>query len=74
MTQYASIQLIVLNWMNLLILIYTGANRPMKDRFSNRLEMANELFVCFISLCWYLFTDWVLDKNHQTDRLNLKYH
>jgi hypothetical protein len=36
----------------------------MIGRQANRLEMANELSVCFISFHYYFFTDWVLDANN----------
>jgi hypothetical protein len=74
MKEFSGLQLLVLNLMNLLILIYTGLSQPLIGRLANRLEMANELSVCFISFHWYFFTDWVLDENHQTNYdLHYKY-
>ena len=68
MGHISGIQLLFINLMNLAILVYTGYNYPLKTKFANRLEMFNELFVCFITLHMYFFTDWVLDKNNQTDK------
>jgi len=59
----SSLQLLFLNWMNLIILIYVGINFPLGDKYQNRLEMFNELSVCFITFHMYFFTDYVLDKN-----------
>jgi len=59
----SSLQLLFLNWMNLIILIYVGINYPLGDKYQNRLEMFNELSVCFITFHMYFFTDYVLDKN-----------
>lgn len=43
------VSMVLLCWMNLAILIYTGMIRPLEERFMNRLEMFNELFVCMIT-------------------------
>jgi hypothetical protein len=49
------------------MLIYIGYNNCLIGKWANRLEMFNELSVCFISFHMFFFTDWVLDKNSQTD-------
>lgn len=50
------------------MLIYVGYNNSLIGKWANRLEAFNELCVCFISFHMYFFTDWVLDKNNQTDK------
>ena len=73
-TTLSGIQLLLINLCNLTMLIYIGHNYSLIGRWANRLEMFNELSVCFISFHMYFFTDWVLDKNNQTDKdLQYKY-
>ena len=43
------VSLVLICWMNLAILIYTGMVRPLEERFMNRLEMFNELFVSMVT-------------------------
>jgi len=57
-----------INFSNLAMLIYVGYNNSLLGKFSNRLEMFNELMVCFITFHMYFFTDWVLGKNGQPDK------
>jgi hypothetical protein len=68
LTTLSGIQLMCINYSNLVMLIYVGYNSCLIGRWANRLEMFNELSVCFISFCMYFFTDWVLDKNNQIDK------
>lgn len=42
-------QLMLLNYLNLIILIYVGGVRPFNNKYDNRLESFNELCVCWIS-------------------------
>ena len=73
MTSLSGIQLLLINLLNLCILVYTGQNYPLKGWLANRLEMFNELSVCFISFHMYFFTDWVLDDHAQVNR-DLQYN
>ena len=57
----SAIQLLLINLLNLCMLIYVGHNNSLLGKLSNRLEMFNELFVCYISFHMYFFTDWVLN-------------
>jgi len=50
------------------MLIYVGYNDSLLGKFANRLEMFNELMVCFITFHMYFFTDWVLGKSGQPDK------
>ena len=68
METFGAIQLMFINFSNLAMLIYIGYNDSLIGKFANRLEMFNEIMVCFISFHMYFFTDWVLDKNNQPDK------
>ena len=59
--EYSGMQLLILNFMNLFILIYVAASNPIQERFRNRLEIFNELFVCYCTQHMYFYTDWVLE-------------
>ena len=58
----------IIEYLNLAILIYTGQNYPLIGKFRNRLECFNELSVCIITFHYVLYTDYVLNKNNETDR------
>lgn len=60
---YSGLVLVLVNFMNLAQLVYVGMTRPLIGKLFNRLEMFNELFVCFITFHMCFFTDWVLDVN-----------
>ena len=57
------IQSIIL--INLFSLIYKGNNNPQISRFSNRIELFNEAFVCIVTLHLMFYTDWVPDSQTQ---------
>ena len=59
---YSGLTLVLLCLMNLAMLIYVGIVEPLIERRFNRLEIFNELFVCFITFHMCFFTDWVLDE------------
>ena len=50
------------------MLIYVGYNSSFIEKWANRLEMFNEISVCYISFHMYFFTDWVLGPNNQPDK------
>ena len=49
----------LLLFLNLAILIYTGYNHPLEGRMRNTLEYFNEIMVCYITFHMFYFTDWV---------------
>jgi hypothetical protein len=65
--EYSGLQLLILNMMNLFILIYVAGSNPIQDKFRNRLEIFNELFVCYCTQHMYFYTDWVLDEHGNPD-------
>ena len=65
--EYSGMQLLILNMMNLIILMYVAGSNPIQERFRNRLEIFNELFVCYCTQHMYFYTDWVLDKHGNPD-------
>jgi hypothetical protein len=50
----------------LAILIYTTAVTALIGKLQNRLEISNELCVCFITFHMFYFTDWALGYDIQT--------
>ena len=73
METLGAIQLMMINYSNLVMLIYVGGNSSLIGKWANRLEMFNELSVSYISFHMYFFTDWVLDKQGQPDK-DLQYN
>jgi len=52
--------------MNLAILIYTGRNLPLVGKLNNRLEVFNEMSVCYVTFNMTVFTHWTLGYNIST--------
>ena len=61
---YSGLNLCMIEYFNLFMLMYVGYTRPLISKFSNRLEMFNELFVCYITFHMKFFSSWVLDENN----------
>ena len=52
--------MIILNLMNLGIMTYTAYVNPLIGVLQNRVEIFNELLLCFIAFHMLFFTDWAL--------------
>jgi hypothetical protein len=68
MDNYSGLNLVLFMCMNLFMLMYVGWTRPLIGKFSNRLEIFNELFVSFITIHMAFFTDWVLDEKYLANK------
>ena len=56
----SGIQLVLMNLLNLAVLIYTAKYSALIGKLPNRLEISNEICVCFITFHMFYFTDWCL--------------
>lgn len=52
-------QILIVEFINIFMLIYTGYFKPVYGTFENRLEIFNEFQVCICTLMVIQFTDWV---------------
>lgn len=59
------LQLICLNFVNLLLSMYLGSVKPFKIRSRNRLELTNEMFNSLATVHFCCFTDFVEDISTQ---------
>ena len=55
----------VLLYLNLLLIIYQGGQRPFNTAFKNRIELINEVTICICTLHMMLFTDFVTSHRGQ---------
>ena len=65
LTDYPILQIICLNLMNLLILIYITEVQPFFGRFRNRIELMNDFGQILLSFHIMYFTDWVSSPDTQ---------
>ena len=56
---YITLQICLFYYSNLFISIFQGQFSPLKGKLQNRLQLMNEIFVCFIAYFSMLFTDYV---------------
>ena len=61
------VQIYGLIFLNLAIIIYNGLCQPMASRLDRRLELFNELMVCFSTISMLLVTDWNPSPHLQYD-------
>ena len=54
-------QIICLNLLNMIVLIYQGYFRPLNSRQMNNQELMNEIFIQYCSYMMILFSDFVID-------------
>ena len=66
LAHHSGLQLVYMMWLNLLILIYMGRNLPLVGKLSNRLEVFNEVSVCFITFQMTFFTHYSLGYDIKT--------
>jgi len=61
MKDYITFQLFILFGLNLMLLIYQGANRPLTWKIRNRIELFNEACITVVCIHLCVFTDFVTD-------------
>ena len=61
------IQVMMIAYVNQLQLMYQGYHSPLISVFKNRIEVMNEMLVVVCETYLFIYSDWVGDKDVQTD-------
>jgi hypothetical protein len=56
-----------MTYLNTVVFIYQGNNKPLKGVFNNKLEMFNEIIIMISFYHSFIFSDFVDDKMNQYD-------